>query len=277
MVDDLKFAHFTVTDPAGKRFPVHAKVSRGSFGEAGFGTDNRLAWIDSWTLKLNDDGSFDLAAEETDAAGQLHLVPQKPPVIHGRDGISQKAKGDGHASHYYSITRLATTGRLRAGDENFTVTGESWFDHEWATNQLAAGQAGWNWVSAQFDDQSELMLYQMRLTNGGIDPVSSGTFVRADGSSTPLTSADFQMTPETFWQSERTKANYPIGWRIAVAKEKLECTLHPVMPNQELVLDPLIYWEGAFDLEGRHVGKPIRGHGYLELTGYAAPLQELNR
>ena len=277
VVDDLKFAHFAVTDAAGKKFLFHEKASRGSFGEAGFGADHRLAWIDSWNLKLNGDGSFDLAAEATDTAIQLHLVAQKQPVIHGRRGISQKAEGDGHASHYYSITRLATTGRLRAGNEDFEATGESWFDHEWATNQLAPRQAGWNWVSAQLDDQSELMLYQMRLTNDGIDPISSGTFVRADGSSVTLTSADFQMTPETFWQSEATKANYPIGWRIAIPKEQLAFTLRPVMPNQELALDPLIYWEGAFDLEGTRGGKPIHGHGYLELTGYAAPLQELNR
>ena len=121
------------------------------------------------------------------------------------------------------------------------------------------------------------MLYQMRLTNGAIDPISSGTFVRADGSSVALTSADFQMTPDAFWKSKTTKANYPIGWRVAVPKEQLEFTVRPVLPDQELALDPIIYWEGAFDLVGTRSGKPIRGRGYLELTGYAAPLQELNR
>ncbi len=278
VVDDLKFAHFTVTDAAGEKFLFHQKVSRGSFGEAGFDENNRLAWIDSWTLRMNGDGSFDLAADAGDAAIQLHLLPRKQPVIHGQRGISQKAEGDGHASHYYSITRLATTGRVRAGKEEFAVTGESWFDHEWATNQLAPGQAGWNWVSAQFDDESELMLYQMRLTNGAIDPVSSGTLAHADGSLVALTSTDFQMTPETFWKSEKTRANYPIGWRIAVPKEQLTLTLRPVMPNQELALVPLTYWEGAFDLEGTRGGKPIHGRGYLELTGYARSMAEtLNR
>ena len=121
------------------------------------------------------------------------------------------------------------------------------------------------------------MLYQMRLTNGAIDPVSSGTFVRADGSSRALTSADFQMTPTSFWKSPATKANYPIGWEIAVPEEELRFTIRPVMPNQELVLAPLIYWEGAFDIAGTRAGKPIGGRGYLELTGYAGPLQELNR
>jgi len=36
VVNDLKFAHFTVTDITGKRFSFQQKASRGSFGEAGF-------------------------------------------------------------------------------------------------------------------------------------------------------------------------------------------------------------------------------------------------
>lgn len=277
IVDDLKFAHFTVTDAAGKQFLFYDKASRGSFGEAGFDKGERLAWIDSWTLDMKPDGSLDLAANAEHAAIAFHLVTQKPPVIHGVNGISPKAEGAGHASHYYSLTRLTTSGSLQVRDEKFAVSGESWFDHEWATNQLAPGQAGWDWVSVQFADKTELMLYQMRLTNGTTDPISSGTFVRADGRSIALTSADFEMTPTSFWKSPQTKANYPIAWRVRVPKEQLEFTIEPVLSNQELVLGPLIYWEGAFDVNGTRAGQPIDGHGYLELTGYAAPLQGLNR
>ena len=227
---------------------------------------------------MNPDGSFDLAADALDAAIQLHLVAKKPPVIHGSGGISRKAQGAGHASHYYSLTRVETSGSMSVGKGSFTVSGESWFDHEWATNQLAPEQAGWNWLSAQFEDGTELMLYQMRLTNGAIDPISSGTFVREDGTSVLLTSADFQMTPAAFWKSPATKANYPIAWRVAVSKEQLEFIIKPVLANQELVFSPLIYWEGAFDLFGKRAGKPVRGRGYLELTGYAGSLAEsLNR
>ncbi len=277
IVDDLKFAHFTLTDEAGKRFRFYQKVSRGSFGAAGFDRNEQLAWIDDWRLTLNPNGTFDLAAEADDAAIHLHLVPEKKPVVHGESGISRKAEGAGHASYYYSITRLTTSGRIRSGAEKLEVTGLSWFDHEWATNQLAPGQAGWNWVSVQFTDRSELMLYQMRLRNGAIDPISSGTWVRADGSSIHLSSADFEMKPERFWKSPSTQANYPIGWRVTLPKEQLEFEIVPVMENQELVFTPLIYWEGAFDAKGARAGKPVAGSGYLELTGYAAPLQGLNR
>ncbi len=277
IVDDLKFAHFTVTDAAGGKFHFYDKASRGSFGDAGFDEGERLAWIDRWRVEMEADGSFNLAADAAEAGITLHLAPEKQPVIHGEGGISRKAESAGHASHYYSITRLTTSGGLRAGRQNFKVSGESWFDHEWATNQLAPGQAGWNWVSAQFNDGTELMLYQMRLTNGAIDPASSGTFVRADGTARPLTSADFVMTPAIFWRSAATKANYPIGWHVLVPKAQLDFQIKPVLAGQELVFSPLIYWEGAVDVVGTGAGKPLAGRGYLELTGYAAPLEELNR
>ena len=277
VVDDLKFAHFTITDAQGRKFLFFQKASRGSFAEAGFDRDDQIAWIDCWRLKLNGDGSFDLAAAAEGTQLTLHLLPLKPPIIHGAIGISQKAAGAGHASHYYSISRLRTAGRLGLRNQSFSVIGESWFDHEWATNQLAPGQVGWNWVSAQLDDGSELMLYEMRLTNGGIDPVSSGTFIRADGSSVALTSADFKMTAGQFWKSAATEANYPIAWRIEVPNVQLDFRIGPLLRNQELVFTPLIYWEGAFDLVGQKGSESIHGHGYLELTGYAAPLPELNR
>ena len=277
IVDDLKFAHFAITDAPDKQFRFFEKASRGSFGEAGFSSGDRIAWIDHWSVEIKPDGSFELRADAPESEIKFHLLPAKEPVIHGTDGISRKASAGGHASHYYSITRLTTRGSLRVASEDFMVEGESWFDHEWATNQLASNQAGWNWLSAQFEDGSELMLYAMRLTNGGIDPVSSGTFVPADGSPIPLTSADFRMDPKTYWQSQTTKATYPISWQIIVPRLELDFEVQPVLPNQELAFTPLTYWEGACDLSGERRKQKIRGRGYLELTGYAARLQELNR
>ena len=115
------------------------------------------------------------------------------------------------------------------------------------------------------------MLYQMRLTNGEIDPISSGTLVaRGRQSQCALTSADFQMTPETFWKSERTQAQ--LSDRLASRssrKKNSNSRVQPVLADQELRLDPMIYWEGAFDVSGTRAGRPITGRGYLELTGYA--------
>jgi predicted secreted hydrolase len=277
VVGDLKFSHFTVTDVAGRQFRFQQKTSRGAFGEAGYNDGERIAWNKSWELRLDRDGVFHLVADMPEAAIKLQLRSSKPPVIHGGDGLSRKAEGEGHASHYYSLTRIATAGEVRIGDRAFQVTGESWFDHEWATNQLAPQQIGWDWLSAQFDDGTELMLYQIRLENGSADRASSGTLVARDGAAKHLTSAEFRMTPAQHWKSGSSGARYPVGWRIEVPGERLELTVRPVLENQELALMPLTYWEGAVEISGTRDGKPVKGHGYLELTGYAGPLRELNR
>ena len=44
------------------------------------------------------------------------------------------------------------------------------------------------------------------------------------------------------------------------------------MPAQELVLEPIAYWEGLVQATGTREGKPIEGQGYVELTGYAGEL-----
>ncbi|HSH39384.1 MAG TPA: lipocalin family protein, partial [Chthoniobacterales bacterium] len=201
----------------------------------------------------------------------------KPPVVHGEGGLSRKAVGEEHASHYYSLTRMESSGELRLDDITFQVTGESWFDHEWATNQLAPQQIGWDWLSVHFDDGTELMLYQIRLENGSADPASSGTVVAVDGGGAHLTSAEFKMTPAEFWKSDASGARYPVGWRVEVPREQLELTVKPTLDTQELALMPLTYWEGAVEIIGTRDGKAIKGRGYLELTGYAGPLRELQR
>ncbi len=277
VVNDLKFAHFTITEIAGGRFHFQQKTSRGAFGEAGFDEGDRLAWIDSWTLEMGENGAFHLRADDHGNAIDLRLVSRTPPIIHGEGGVSQKAAGAGHASYYYSLPRLTTEGELRLDGKTMRMSGESWFDHEWATNQLAPDQVGWDWLSVQLDDGGALMLYRMRLANGAVDPTSSGTLIAPDGTATHLPNSAVQMTPRSSWKSEKTGAKYPIAWRVNIAPMDLHLEVRAALENQELALLPLAYWEGAITVEGTRAGKPIKGRGYLELTGYAGLLQELLR
>ena len=277
IVDDLKFAHFAVTDVAQSRFHFEQKTSRGAFGEAGFDDGQRLAWIDNWTLSSDGADGFELTATNEEGAIHLHLRAAKAPVVHGENGVSVKANGSGHASHYYSIPRLETTGDLVANGKSRPFRGESWFDHEWASSQLAEGQAGWDWICLQWEDGTELMLCRMRLKNGEPDSSPSGTWIAADGSATHLRNTDFKMTPIAFWKSKTSGAQYPIGWRVMLPGRQTEFVIRATLENQELALGPITYWEGSVDASGTREGKPIKGRGYLELTGYAGPLGELSR
>ena len=265
VMNDVKFAHFAVTDVSSDKFHFDSRISRGAFGEAGFGDGKRLAWIDDWEMDY--DGDFRLKAVTNGYALQLNLTSDKPPVLQGEDGLSQKAEGEGHASYYYSMTRLRTSGTVKIGSESYVVEGSSWFDREWATNQLTPQQAGWNWFAIQLSDGSDLMLYQMRLKDGGTDSHSSGKWIAADGVTTDLSANDFKLAPEKYWESPASKVTYPIQWRLSITKLSVELEVTPPVKNQELDR-AVVYWEGCIRLKGRRAGKPVNGVGYMELTGY---------
>lgn len=276
VVNDFQFAHFAVSDPQAGRFRHWQKTSRGAFGEAGFSAGERLAWIDGWQLTARGD-EWTLTAAEGDAALTLTLTPAKPWAIHGENGVSQKADGPGHASHYYSGPRMRTSGRLTLAGREHAVTGTSWFDHEWATNQLTPAQVGWNWFALHFDDGTELMLYQMRLRDGGLDPQSSGTFLAADGTARHLRREDYTLTPLRWWTSKATGGRYPVAWRIEAPSLALRAEVTTPLEAQELVLLPVAYWEGMIEARGERAGRAVRGEGYLELTGYAGALVGLSQ
>jgi predicted secreted hydrolase len=56
---------------------------------------------------------------------------------------------------------------------------------------------------------------------------------------------------------------------------KISLKIEPLFDDQELVTaksTQIIYWEGAVEVKGVREGKPVRGKGYVELTGYAHPM-----
>ena len=50
-------------------------------------------------------------------------------------------------------------------------------DHEFFTHQLTENQSGWDWLSLQFEDGSEMMLFQLRRKDGSPDAFSAGPYI----------------------------------------------------------------------------------------------------
>lgn len=275
VVRNIAMVHFAISDLGARKFHFEQLLSRGAYGDAGFGDGGRLAWLDQCSLHLESDGKLHLIGHVEGQSLDLALSSTKPPVIHGIDGLSRKGDGPGHASQYYSFTRLATAGTLGVDGHTHPVRGESWFDHEWATNQLAPGQVGWDWLSLQLDDGTDLMLFQIRTKSGGRDKWSSGTLISADGTATHLAADEFTLEPSHAWRSPATGAEYPEQWHITIPGHGIDLTAAARMQDQELNLRPTAYWEGAISVTGARSGAPMRGKGYLEMTGYAGQVTGL--
>jgi predicted secreted hydrolase len=270
-VEDVYLAHFALSDLGARRFHHDQRMNRAGPGLAGASLEMRRVWNGNWQVRWEGD-TQQLTAIALSHRLQLTLRPAKPPVIHGVNGVSQKAAGPGRASHYVSFTRLVTSGTLEVEGERFEVEGLSWMDHEFFTHQLSAEHTGWDWLSLQMEDGTELMLYRLRRRDGGVDPFSAGTFVEATGRARHLTASDVRLEPTgRTWTSPSTGGVYPLEWSIRVAPLALSLQLRTPLDAQEIVSRHASipsYWEGAIRVAGTRHGTPIAGSGYLEMTGY---------
>jgi len=276
-VRDLYLTHFAISDLDGQRFYHRERLNRAGPGIAGVSESNARIWNGNWQVQWHDSDQ-QLQAIDSQFQLQLTLHPEKPPVIHGENGVSQKAEGTGHASYYISLTRLAASGDIQLYKETFSVSGLAWMDHEFFTEQLQPNQAGWDWLSLQLNDNTELMLFRIRRNDGSVDPFSAGTYIDAQGKATHLRVGDFTLQPlaET-WTSLATQATYPISWKIGVPKLALEVEAHTGLKDQELANKDAsfvpAYWEGAISLRGLRNSASLSGIGYLEMTGYDRPVK----
>jgi predicted secreted hydrolase len=270
-VRDLYLAHFAVSDIEAKSFHSFERINRAGVGWAGAETDRYRVWNEDWQARL-DGNDHMLKATEGGFEIDLRLTPARAEVIHGENGLSQKGGAAGNASYYYSVTRFEVTGSLVAGGERFAVKGSSWMDHEFGTSFLEPGQMGWDWFSIQLDDGRDLMLFQLRRSDGSIDPRSSGTLIDREGRATHIPFGTFTLAPAREWRSPESRAAYPVAWTIDLADYGLKLDAQAAFDDQELRATEstgVTYWEGSIRIEGTAGNQGVTGRGYLEMTGYA--------
>jgi len=270
--DQVYMAHFALTDVAGRQYQAFERFARGAAGLAGAQAAPYHVWLEDWQVEEVEPAVLRMQAAQDGLTLDLLLTDRKGPILQGDRGYSPKGPQLGNASYYYSLTRLETSGTVRVGETGYAVSGLSWMDHEWSTSGLAADQVGWDWFSIQIDDDSELMVFQLRKDDGSIDPFSSGILIAADGSTRHIDRDDFEIRVEDTWRSPRSGATYPARWTIVVSAVDLALEIEPLLADQELSVS-YTYWEGAVRVEGQRDGRAVQGHGYVELTGYASSMQ----
>ena len=271
--NQVYFAHFAITNVSGDEHTASERFSRGAAGLAGATGQPFAVWLEDWRAEaLAPDGSaVRLTARSDGLALDLNLRASKPIVAHGNRGLSPKSEVPGNASYYLSFSRMDTTGTVTAGGQDFAVTGESWFDHEWSTSALGDGAIGWDWFSLQLDDGRELMYFQIRREDGSIEPVSGGTLVGADGTTQYFGSDEVVLEVLDTWRSPNSGGTYPARWRFSVPDEGLVLEIEPLVADQEMDVS-FVYWEGAVRLAGTAGGAAVAGVGFVELTGYVTSI-----
>ncbi|HWK53315.1 MAG TPA: lipocalin-like domain-containing protein [Hyphomicrobiales bacterium] len=255
-------AHLAVSDNDTATHQALERFARENPGLAGADADH--VWLEDWQVHFGDDET-PWQVEAHDAATglgvQLDLRALKPPVLQGRDGLSQKSAEPGNASYYYSLTRLDTTGSVNMNGNRYQVAGLSWLDREWSTSALTAEQSGWNWLSLQFDSGEELMYYELLDSQGAADANSAGNWTDAAGRQTAIAPADIALRPLRRWRSP-AGVDYVTAWELDYAGRRLRVSA--LFDAQWMGLS-LPYWEGAVAVYAADSGMLV-GRGYLEMV-----------
>ncbi len=260
-------AHVALSDAGNRRHREHERFARGAAGLAGAQAEPFRVWLEDWRLRSDPDGvgsTWELSVDTADFELSFRLEPIRPIVLQGDAGLSRKSAEPGNASYYYSMTRLKTTGEIRVDGERHSIEGLSWLDREWSTSALGEDQAGWDWFALQFDDGRDLMFYQLRRKDGGVDPHSAGTLIDSSGERRALSASDVVLQPLRWWQSS-DGTRYPLAWRLALA-DRPGYRVEAVFDDQRMETS-VRYWEGMVEVFDERTERPL-GRGYLELAGY---------
>lgn len=262
------FAHAALSDPRVGRLLHGERSARAGFGLAGARVGDADVAIRDWRLQRLPDGRFATRVGTGEFVLDLSFAPTQPPIAQGVNGYSRKGPRPSQASYYYSLPHLRVSGVAVRGRTRERVTGEAWLDREWSSDFLSGDAEGWDWTGLNLDDGSALTAFQVRRKGGGV-VWAGGSLRRADGRVTQFAPGDVRFRTLRRWRSAATGATYPVAQELSVRLPEgvRRFPLRPLFPAQELDSRRSglpVYWEGAVRTTG--------GRGYLELTGYTAPL-----
>ena len=245
----IVLAHAALADPRYGRLRHDERAARTALGLAGSSEGTTEVWVDEWKLNLQQD-HYQAQIRARDFSLELDFTGAKL-VLQGRNGFSRKGSKENEASYYYSRPHLEVRGMANGR----SVTGTAWLDHEWSSQYMAEGAAGWDWCGLNLDDGSSLMAFRMRAKDGGVAFAPQGV----------------SFEPLRTWKSPRTGTAYPV--EMLVSSSNRTFRLEPLMDDQELdarASTGTVYWEGA--VRAYSDRDPV-GKGYLELTGYWKPMK----
>jgi len=278
----LYLASFSLSDASNKKFYQFEKTERGSLGLAGVslkqdnhGGPKRLAMnIDNWTVNSSVTGVFPLhlSLDQQGISLNIEMSPARDAHPNGNDGVRQQGEDTGNASYSYSITRLNTSGRVNVAGQQFTIQGQSWFDHDWGTAPLGNEIKGIDHYMLQLSDGLDLAFYRLRNAEQNQVSWSRGIMVFSNGRSEDIQSGDIELQATRQWTSPETGILYPISWNITLPKYHMSLFVTPLLANQE-IRQGQTRWEGAVRVAGYQNSETaskqtVTGYGYLQLKGY---------
>lgn len=267
----LIIVHTALADPRRGALLHDQAIARVALGAAAASETDTDVRLGRWSFTRETDGAYRCRLPARGFTLDFTARPTQPLLLQGDHGLSRKVPSPEHASYYYSQPQLEVQARIARDGVEQTASGRGWLDHEWSSSVLSAQAAGWDWTGINLDDGGALTAFQIRAQGGGLPMHTYASLRGADGTLRVYEAGQVRFEPTARWTSPRTRATWPVAQTITIGSRQF--TTRPLMNDQELdsrMSSGAVYWEGASELleDGRRVGR-----GYLEMTGYVAPMR----
>lgn len=279
----LIFAHAALTDLQAGRIFHDQRIARAGFGVAQASEQDTAVQLQDWSLVRKASGNgrssaYTAQVQAQDFSLALQFDTTQPVLLQGDNGLSRKGPQAEQASYYYSQPQLQVSGSLQRGGARFVIEPASapgdnraWLDHEASQALMHPEAVGWDWIGMNLHDGSALTAFRLRRANGSA--LWAGGSLRVAGQAARIFSAEeVVFRPQRYWVSPLEGTRYPVQWHVSTPAGTFE--VRALLDNQELdsrASTGAVYWEGVCGLHD--VSGALRGHGYLEMTGYAQTLR----
>ncbi|MDM8001239.1 MAG: lipocalin-like domain-containing protein [Dehalococcoidia bacterium] len=211
------------------------------------------------------DDTFRIRSSVRGKTLDLQLKPVRPPILHGYKGRGVLDFPKARHS-YYSLPRLDTAGTIKAGRKVEKVTGISWMDHQYGFIYSDKFK-GWDWMCVHLANGADLVFSQVTLFSGDVLPQSCGAVAYPDGRTVLLSKREFVLRPLRYWKSRLTRITYAVDWEMEVPTMETRLRSRAHVDGQQMIVWPMIFWEGSNLVSGLFEGKETSGRGFLETFG----------
>lgn len=256
----IYMAHSAVTTE--EKHYADEKWSRDQAELAGVSTSPFRVYLDDWQWTSSTDDLFPatLNANSEQFGYSLTLTSDAPYQKQGEQGYSTKSSDGKVASYYYSQPFINVSGDVTIDGVTHQVSGKGWIDREWSSQFLLDSQQGWDWFALRLNDETSLVVFQLRNSATGEASYAHARLMQQDGSGIAISQQDITLTATK--QTVIDGRDYPTEWQISIPTKNIELAVSALNPKAKMPLS-VPYWEGPISIKGTHSGS-----GYMELTGY---------
>ena len=196
----------------------------------------------------------------------LRLLWTQPTTLPGEGGLVELRPGERHL--WAQDERMAVTGTWRDGGRRRQVVGTGFLKHQWG-RLYDPNVDGFEWFSMDLPSGPSLSIGW--LLQGPVRGAAGSLAWLSQDGGEPLSipAGELRITPTRFWRSPRSRASWPVAWRIEGPNVALE--IEAEAPDQELWVFPVSIYAGAARARGTLYGEEVDQSAFIEQVGRQAP------